>query len=267
MSFRLHSVPAFRQRLGWGPVARIVACVMVSVGTTLWMGSYGPDVALRDFMGGGLLVPDPYGSRPSIISLIAWFAPLAVFGYLFSDVLAGGLERDAVAVLPRVGSRVSWAAGRLMQLALFSVAFALLGSLASGLGLFVMGGGADIPDLLGVVVRCAVLGFPLDLLLVLVVNCLALRIDVVAAFSAVIGAHAATLIGVAYLPHEVASALVPWLPSAQGILAWHDCSGWTAAFATGVPGFVPGVSLVYLGVCVALVAAVTLRLVRARDVF
>ena len=62
-------------------------------------------------------------------------------------------------------------------------------------------------------------------------------------------------------------AVAPWLPFAQGVLAWHDCSGWTSAFSLGVPGFSVVASLAYLDACVALAAVVALRLVRARDIF
>lgn len=124
-----------------------------------------------------------------------------------------------------------------------------------------------MPEPIGVVARCAALGFPLTLCLVLAVNCLAIKLEPVVAFAVVEGVYVAGLVGLAYLPREAAMAVAPWLPFAQGVLAWHDCSGWTSAFSLGVPGFSVVASLAYLGACVALAAVVALRLVRARDIF
>ncbi|MFR3999177.1 MAG: hypothetical protein ACLTZW_09555, partial [Paratractidigestivibacter faecalis] len=131
----------------------------------------------------------------------------------------------------------------------------------------VWGCGANMPELIGVVARCAALGFPLMLCLALAVNCLAIKLEPVVAFAVVEGIYVAGVVGLAYLPREAAMAVAPWLPFAQGVLAWHDCSGWTSAFSLGVPGFSVVASLAYLGACVALAAVVALRLVRARDIF
>ena len=170
-------------------------------------------------------------------------------------------------MLPRVGSRGVWLASKLVHLALLSAAFSLLGQLANGAVQLVWGCGANMPELIGVVARCAALGFPLTLCLVLAVNCLAIKLEPVVAFAVVEGVYVAGLVGLAYLPREAAMAVAPWLPFAQGVLAWHDCSGWTSAFSLGVPGFSVVASLAYLGACVALAAVVALRLVRARDIF
>ena len=242
---------------------RVALCVLASLVATLCMRGYGAQAALYEFVGGGLLVPSLSGSRPNIMVLIAWFAPQAAFCFLFSDVLAGGLGSDAAAVLPRVGSRGVW----LVHLALLSAAFSLLGQLANGAVLFVCGCPASVPEPIGVVACCAALGFPLTLCLVLAVNCLAIKLEPVVAFAVVEGVYVAGLVGLAYLPREAAMAVAPWLPFAQGVLAWHDCSGWTSAFSLGVPGFSVVASLAYLGACVALAAVVALRLVRARDIF
>ena len=246
---------------------RVALCVLASLVATLCMGGYGAQTALYEFVGGGLLVPSLSGSRPNIMVLIAWFAPQAAFCFLFSDVLAGGLGSDAATVLPRVGSRRVWLASKLVHLTLLSAAFSLLGQLANGAVQLVWGCGANMPELIGVVARCAALGFPLTLCLVLAVNCLAIKLEPVVAFAVVEGVYVAGLVGLAYLPREAAMAVAPWLPFAQGVLAWHDCSGWSSAFSLGVPGFSVVASLAYLDACVALAAVVALRLVRARDIF
>ena len=156
---------------------RVALCVLASLVATLCMGGYGAQTALYEFVGGGLLVPSLSGSRPNIMVLIAWFAPQAAFCFLFSDVLAGGLGSDAATVLPRVGSRRVWLASKLVHLTLLSAAFSLLGQLANGAVQLVWGCGANMPELIGVVARCAALGFPLTLCLVLAVNCLAIKLE------------------------------------------------------------------------------------------
>ena len=186
---------------------RVALCVLASLVATLCMRGYGAQAALYEFVGGGLLVPSLSGSRPNIMVLIAWFAPQAAFCFLFSDVLAGGLGSDAAAVLPRVGSRGVWLASKLVHLALLSAAFSLLGQLANGAVLFVCGCTASVPELIGVVARCAALGFPLTLCLVLAVNCLAIKLEPVVAFAVVEGVYVAGLVGLAYLPRKAAMAV------------------------------------------------------------
>lgn len=178
----------------------------------------------------------------------------------------------ALGRMPRPCSRAwgrggVWLASKLVHLALLSAAFSLLSQLANGAVQLVWGCGANMPELIGVVARCAALGFPLMLCLALAVNCLAIKLEPVVAFAVVEGIYVAGVVGLAYLPREAAMAVAPWLPFAQGVLAWHDCSGWTSAFSLGVPGFSVVASLAYLGACVALAAVVALRLVRARDIF
>lgn len=266
MSCKRHGVRVARLRPMPGLPARVVACVMVSLLATLCMSMNNPDQALYAFLGGDLLVPSQYGGRPSIVALLAWFSPLAAFCFLFSDLVPSGLERDASAVIPRVASRTAWMLGRLAQLALYSASFALLGRLESAFGLLALGCGVDPSELFGVALGDAVLGFALALLLVLATNCLALRVDAVVAFSVVFAVHVATLVGVRYMPYGVSRAVAPWLPSTQGILAWHDCSGWTTGLANGVPGFSIAVSLAYLLVGAVIVAWLAIRLVRSCDV-
>ena len=191
---------------------RVALCVLASLVAALCMGGYGAQTALYEFVGGGLLVPSLSGTRPNIMVLIAWFAPQAAFCFLFSDVLAGGLGSDAATVLPRVGSRRVWLASKLVHLALLSAAFSLLGQLANGAVQLVWGCGANMPELIGVVARCAALGFPLMLCLALAVNCLALKLEPVVAFAVVEGVYVAGLVGLAYLPREAAMAVAEKVP-------------------------------------------------------
>ena len=242
---------------------RVALCVLASLVATLCMGGYGAQTALYEFVGGGLLVPSLSGSRPNIMVLIAWFAPQAAFCFLFSDVLAGGLGSDAATVLPRVGSRrYGWRAWLVHLYASYAPLPASLRTARSSSS----GVWGKHAISIGVVARrriaarsrralCACGQLP------------AIKLEPVVAFAVVEGVYVAGLVGLAYLPRESAMAVAPWLPFAQGVLAWHDCSGWTSAFSLGVPGFSVVASLAYLGACVALAAVVALRLVRARDIF
>lgn len=252
--------------LSRGYVARLLGAVLSSVVALLYAGSFGPDAAFLEFLGGGLLVPDQLGTRPSVVFLIAWIAPLAIFDYLFSDFLSGQLDRDAAAILPRVRSRGRWTAGRLVQLAFFSTAFAVVGPLLGTVGLCAMHPGAVSAAHVGVAAASALISVPLVYLLALATNCVALRTDALVAFASLICAHVGTLVVMAYLPYELALAVAPWLPSAQGVLAWHDCSGWCSLLEAGVPGFGLVPSFVYLFVCVALALVASVRLVCADDV-
>lgn len=246
--------------------ARMGICVLVSLIAALSAGIIDPNQALYAFLGGGLLVPNQYGSRPSIFAFVALLSPMASFCFLFSDHFTAGLEQDASFVIPRLVSRDAWTLGRLAQLVIFSASFAFLGRLASAIGLVALGCNVELSELLEVSFADALLGFALSLLLVLVTNCLAIKTDSIVAFSIVFAVHAAALVGVGNMPYEMSRAVAPWLLSTQGVLAWHDCSGWTMGFGNGVAGFSVGASLVCLSMGVVLIAWLIIRLVRTWDV-
>ena len=200
--------------------ARMGICVLVSLIAALSAGIIDPNQALYAFLGGGLLVPNQYGSRPSIFAFVALLSPMASFCFLFSDHFTAGLEQDASFVIPRLVSRDAWTLGRLAQLVIFSASFAFLGRLASAIGLVALGCNVELSELLGVSFADALLGFALSLLLVLVTNCLAIKTDSIVAFSIVFAVHAAALVGVGNMPYEMSRAVAPWLLSTQGVLAW-----------------------------------------------
>ena len=68
---------------------------------------------------------------------------LGLFATNLGEAWRLAVGADASAVLPRVGSRRAWLAGKLAHLAFFSAVFTLLGELASGMALLVLGCGAD----------------------------------------------------------------------------------------------------------------------------
>lgn len=252
--------------LSRGVALRLGACVLLSALATLCAGMYGADAAFMEFVGGGLVVPDGLGTRPGVVFLVAWLAPTAAFLYLFSDFLPARLSRQASGVLPRVGSRRRWAVAKLVQLGAISALYSMLGTLAGSAGLLALNPGAVTASHLGQAMAAALLGAPLMYALVLAANCAALKTDAVAAFASVLLVHAGTLVGVAFLPRGLAASLAPWLPSTQGVLAWHDGAGLGLPLSSGVTGFGVAPSLVYLAACCVVALVVAVRLVRRRDI-
>lgn len=94
-------------------------------------------------------------------------------------------------------------------------------------------------------------------MLCLLTSTLALRAGEVEAAALVLGAHFAVLGGLAVAPEGVTGALVPLLPSARALLAWHVELGWDASSVV--------VSLVYLLLLLALTCWLVSRALARHD--
>ena len=95
-----------------------------------------------------------------------------------------------------------------------------------------------------------------SVLLVLLVNLLALRLDAVMAWAVVAVAHATSLVACVFLPESAVAALTPWLPSAAA----------TAAFHAPPIGASAPLSLDYLLLLVLLACALVVREARRLDI-
>ena len=95
-----------------------------------------------------------------------------------------------------------------------------------------------------------------SVLLVLLVNLLAMRLDAVIAWAIVAVAHATSLVTCVFLPESAVAALTPWLPSAAATAAFH-----AAPIGASAP-----LSLSYLLLLVLLASALVIREARRLDV-
>lgn len=245
---------------------RLATCVIVRVAIVCVMGlGYGSSYALMHFVAGAEIVPAS-GGGPSLVGLVASLAPTALFVYLFSDYLRSGLEDEASLVLSRSVTRARWSLVKLEQIVSFSLVYALAGDLLSCLGLLALQPDLALGWLAGTALGAGALDGLLLCALLVIVNTASLHVDTVVAYAVTAGSHVGALAALAFAPFEVGSLLAPWLPSAQGVLAWHDCSAWGPGLPSGAKGFGVGGSVVYLFVLTAIAACLAVLSVRRHDV-
>lgn len=246
-----------RRTLAAAAVGAAVACACCAGRDATAMATY--------LMGGGAYVPSE-GGRPAVLSLVSASLPTATLCYLLSGFVSSELARDSSAVLVRARSRAAWSTARLVQVALLCLAFRLLVSAADCLALLCLGRGGDP----GGLARAALLSLAPECLatfsLVLAETLVALDADEVTASVSVLGVHFGTLFACSWAPVEVARAVVPWLPSTQGVLAWHDVAGLGLWGPTGVEGFGIAWSVCYLTALAAILWCLVARATRRRDV-
>lgn len=163
-------------------------------------------------------------SGPAMLAVVVGGTPTLVFCYLFSDYLQEGLAHAAASVFTRTAQRSAWAGRRLGQLAAFTLGYTLAGGMLSAVLLFVLNGAqaqgwTGVIELLGYATTLNTLQF---LVILIPLNILALRRNVVGCFVSFMAVYFASLLICSTLPASAATGLIPWLPTTQGVFAWHD---------------------------------------------
>ena len=239
-----------------GPVLAALACAVLRGALAWYFRGMGQGRALLLSMGGGAVVPGLIGSFEPF-AMVLTIAPDLLLCYMLADFVPARLSSDAVALLPRTGSRASWAMGACGRLV-------LLVCLHEGASCAVVS--AVAPQELHALLPCALLGAALLSALVLWVNLVALRRDAVVGFAVVVGAHVAVLLALSSAPSSLARGLAPWLPSARGVPAWHDDVCALAGLSPDVAASMrPEVSLALLLLLFALALCLIARTVRRAD--
>ncbi len=113
----------------------------------------------------------------------------------------------------RCNARTRWALIRTGQLALLAGAYGALAPTAAA-AVCLPDSGDALEDVAAALAQVLPFSVAASVLLVLLVNLLALRLDAVMAWAIVAVGHATSLVACVFLPETAVAALTPWLPSA-----------------------------------------------------
>ena len=210
---------------------RCALITLVSAVLMLAMAAGGADKAARYLIAGGALVPRA-GVAPHVFTMMTAMILPSVCTFAFSDQLVEDCSRARLTAI-RIGARRNWARRTCVCAALRGGFSALLGY-GAGLGALLLVGGEEVSGFPGLLAAVVLLALQ-QALFAVVASATALRLGEVEASVAVLGVHFATLCALAVSPVKWQVVLVPLVPSAQAVLAWHDALG-----------FLPVWSIVYL---------------------
>lgn len=218
----------------------------------LWIGYDDPRQSLLFSIGSAAFVPGLLG-RFDPFAMVLSVAPELLLCFGLSDYLHRCLQSDGVIVVPRNGSRASWALLCCARMALLVLTFETASAIALLLVQLVRSDAWAVPDsklLLGILI-CLALDGLVSFLLALCVNALGAVLDSLAACAAVFGMHVATCLVTSSLPPEVGRAVVPWLLSTRGVPAWHEEVVELYGYGTGSAPMSSAISVLVLLVAVA----------------
>lgn len=216
-----------------------LALAISSLATLTAALTYGGGAeVLYQTLGGGAFASG--GGAPSMLALLVCGVPPLAMCYLFSDFFREGLSH-AASLFTRTTARGSWLGWRVLQLGGFVVAYTLLTSALSALIAFVVGAPDTSPsslnDVAGFLLPAAGLNSLMLLVLLIPLNVASVRANPVGCFVVVMGVYFISLLICASLPQSVATPWVMWLPSTQGVFAWHDVSQALASAQGAIGGF------------------------------
>lgn len=206
----------------------LAAAIAAKALVVWWLAQSGADFALGQYVAGAAFVPQLEG-RPDAMLMLACLLPQAIFVFLACDFVPAGLTTQASCAMPRLGTRTAWTARRTLTLAALCLDYVLAGNAAAALVLALADAGGLPAGALSTFAASLPLELLASLILTLLANLAALWIDAVVSAALVLGVHAAALMGLAYAPLAAAVPVVPWLPSARAVLAWHDAAGMDVA--------------------------------------
>ena len=264
-------LPLRRRYLG-----RVCACVGAAALVAFLLSRGNPIYALARLHAGTIFLPndlgiDLFGTVGALLPplALAWLlasfltadlahAPLLWPRLSFGDVLFRAEFLGQVCGKRTPGhcdARTRWALIRTGQLALLSGAYGALAPTVAAAACL-PGSGDALEDVVFALAQALPFSVVGSVLLVLLVNLLALRLDAVIAWAVVTVAHATSLVACVFLPESAVAALTPWLPSAAATAAFH-----AAPIGASAP-----LSLAYLLLLVLLAGALVIREARRLDV-
>ena len=249
-------LPLRRRYLG-----RVGACVGAAALVAFLLSRGYPAYALARLHAGAIFLPNDLGI--DLFGTVGALLPPLALAWLLASFLTADLTH-APLLWPRLSigdcpqfkdARTRWALIRTGQLSLLAGAYGALAPTVAAVVCLPGTGDAleDVAAVLAQVLPFSVIG---SVLLVLLVNLLALRLDAVNAWAIVAGAHATSLVACVFLPEATVAALTPWLPSAAATAAFH-----AAPIGASTP-----LSLAYLLLLVLLASALVIREARRLDV-
>lgn len=264
-------LPLRRRYLG-----RVCACVGAAALVAFLLSRGSPVYALARLHAGTIFLPndlgiDLFGTVGALLPPLAlsWLlsgfltadlahAPLLWPRLSFGDVFFRSEKMGQVCAPhkpERCNARTRWALIRTGQLALLAGAYGALAPTVAAAACL-PGSGDALEDVASALAQSLPFSVAGSVLLVLLVNLLALRLDAVMAWAVVAVAHATSLVACVFLPESAVVALTPWLPSAAATAAFH-----AAPIGASAP-----LSLAYLLLLVFLASALIIREARRLDV-
>ena len=264
-------LPLRRRYLG-----RVCACMGAAAIVAFLLSRGNPAYALARLHAGAIFLPndlgiDLFGTVGALLPplALAWLlagfltADLAHAPLLWPRLSIGGVlfRADKMGQVcgartpRRCNARTRWALIRTGQLALLSGAYGALAPTVAAAACL-PGSGDALEDVAAALAQALPFSVIASVLLVLLVNLLALRLDAVIAWAAVAVTHATSLVACVFLPESAVAALTPWLPSAAATAAFH-----AAPIGASAP-----LSLSYLLLLVLLAGALVVREARRLDV-
>ncbi len=248
-------LPLRRRYLG-----RVCACMGAAAIVAFRLSRGNPAYALARLHSGAIFLPNDLGI--DLFGAVGALLPPLALAWLLAGFLTADLTH-APLLLPRLSfgdspqltdARTRWALIRTGQLALLSGAYGALAPTAAAAAC--LPGSDALEDVAAALAQALPFSVVGSVLLVLLVNLLALRLDAVIAWAAVAVTHATSLVACVFLPESAVAALTPWLPSAAA----------TAAFHAAPIGASAALSLSYLLLLVLLAGALVVREARRLDV-
>lgn len=226
-------------------------CLALSISSLATLSAsvaYGGGLeVLYQTVGGGAFASG--AGMPSMLALLVWGVPALVLCYLFSDFFREGLSH-AASLFTRTSRRGVWLGWRVVQLSGFIVAYTLLSSVLSALiacAVGVFDGLTPSPyTVASLLLQAAGLNALMLLVLLLLLNVTSVRVNPVACSATVFAIYVVSLLICTSLSPGAATLWVSWLPSAQGIFAFHEASLVFVSAQGAIKGFTLWHSYVYL---------------------
>ena len=270
-----------RRHVLWLPLrrhylGRVCACVGAAALVAFLLSRGNPIYALARLHAGTIFLPNDLGI--DLFGTVGVLLPPLALAWLLASFLTADLAH-APLLLPRLSfgdvlfraeilgqvcgkraprrcdARTRWALIRTGQLVLLSGAYGALAPTVAAAACL-PGSGDALEDVASALAQALPFSVAGSVLLVLLVNLLALRLDAVIAWAIVAVAHATSLVTCVFLPESAVAALTPWLPSAAATAAFH-----AAPIGASAP-----LSLSYLLLLVLLASALVIREARRLDI-
>lgn len=250
-------LPLRRRYLG-----RVGSCVAGAALVAFLLSRGSPTYALARLHAGAAFLPNDLGI--DLFGTVGALLPPLALEWLLSGFLAGDLAqapflwpRLSIGARPQLtDARARWALIRTGQLALLAGVYGILAPAAAAAACW-PGSGIPLADVAAALAQALPFCVAGSVLLVLLVNLLALRLDAVIAWAIVAVTHATSLVACVFLPEATVAALTPWLPSAAAMAAFH---------APPIDASAPR-SLALLALLVLLAGTLVVREARRLDVY
>lgn len=188
-----------------------------------------------------------------VAPILLWILPQAFLMYILGDYISVNFNRNACYIFTRTSNRKKWFLLKLLSLFCYVIIFYLMQFIT------VLG----VAGIFGFKIHNYTTGLPLILAeyllivlvnywLILFANIFSLTMNAVYSYCLTIAVNLFSILtsGVIYELHKERLSLIMLLPSAQGILAWHDITylfmSYPQLFNIQISGFSLGYSILYL---------------------